>query len=214
VLASSTAKLLIGKELQIMPTQPQITALPRRRTVLAASIGAGIGAALALAQGTVFAQNDFDPSRPAPTPPPPPPSPKLTASTIDGESVTLDKYLGKAVLITFWATWCPTCRHEMPELRAFYKANRANGFEWLNISIDEKLEDILQWRNVLRATGTDSMSPVIWLKAPGTQHNFGRIRGTPTHIIVDRKGEEHLRFSGAFRKIGWDSLKQTLAARG
>lgn len=187
-------------------TSAPSNSLNKRRNFLAASIGA----ALVLSQATGLARAEADPSRPDA---PPPPTPKLVASTIDGERITLDKYVGKAVLITFWATWCPTCRQEMPELRAFYTANRARGYEWLNISVDEKLEDILQWRSVLRATGTDSMSPVIWLKAPGTQHNFGRIRGTPTHIVVNRKGEEHLRFAGAFRKLGWDSLKETIAAR-
>jgi thiol-disulfide isomerase/thioredoxin len=50
---------------------------------------------------------------------------------------TLADLRGKVVLVNFWATWCPYCRHEMPAMEAFYRENRARGFEIVAYSLDK-----------------------------------------------------------------------------
>jgi peroxiredoxin len=64
--------------------------------------------------------------------------PSFTARTIDGRSVRFpDDYRGKVVLLDFWATWCPACRAEMPNLVSAYAAYRERGVEFLGISLDK-----------------------------------------------------------------------------
>lgn len=68
---------------------------------------------------------------------------------IDGKTVKLSQYKGKAVLIDFWATWCGPCRAELPNLLEMYKIYHPKGFEVLSISLDYKdrtsLDDYRAW---------------------------------------------------------------------
>lgn len=47
-------------------------------------------------------------------------------SLLDGSTFSTKNYEGKKVVINFWASWCPTCRSEMPELQSFYEKNKDN----------------------------------------------------------------------------------------
>src|SRR4029079_6303779 len=59
-----------------------------------------------------------------------PNAPQLTLTDLNGRTVRLSDYHGKVVLINFWATWCPPCRAEMPDL---VKLQREHGKEGLQI---------------------------------------------------------------------------------
>ncbi|WP_193063844.1 peroxiredoxin family protein [Oceanobacillus oncorhynchi] len=48
-------------------------------------------------------------------------APYFELQTLAGETVKLSDYRGKKVMINFWATWCPPCRAEMPDMEAFYQ---------------------------------------------------------------------------------------------
>ncbi|SDZ93898.1 Peroxiredoxin [Thalassobacillus cyri] len=48
-------------------------------------------------------------------------APDFELKTLEGETVKLSDYRGKKVMINFWATWCPPCRAEMPDMQKFYE---------------------------------------------------------------------------------------------
>ncbi len=67
----------------------------------------------------------------------------LKYTAIDGTEVDLSKLRGKVVLIDFWATWCPPCREEVPNVVAAYQKYHDKGFEVVGVSLDQS-KDALQ----------------------------------------------------------------------
>jgi peroxiredoxin len=65
------------------------------------------------------------------------PAPAFTSEDINGNTVRLDAYRGKYVLIDFWATWCAPCIAELPRLQAAYRTYHDAGLEIIAISLDE-----------------------------------------------------------------------------
>jgi len=74
------------------------------------------------------------------------PAPDFQLQLLDGRPVALADLRGKAVLLDFWATWCPPCVLEIPELNAFYAEHRERGVELLAIAIDaDDAEELAAW---------------------------------------------------------------------
>jgi cytochrome c biogenesis protein CcmG, thiol:disulfide interchange protein DsbE len=58
--------------------------------------------------------------------------------TIDGRSIKLSAYQGKVVVLDFWATWCPPCQREVPQLVRLAKENQSRGLEVIGLHIDDQ----------------------------------------------------------------------------
>lgn len=67
-------------------------------------------------------------------------APDFTLPDLDGSQVALSDFRGEVVLINFWATWCPPCRVEMPEMEAVYRTHGDQGFEILGVDQREPRE--------------------------------------------------------------------------
>src|ERR1044071_3546795 len=67
------------------------------------------------------------------------------ATAIDGSEIDLAKLRGKVVLLDFWATRCPPCVTELPNVLVAYKKFHAQGFEIIGISSDENKEVLLRF---------------------------------------------------------------------
>ena len=61
----------------------------------------------------------------------------FTLDDLDGRPVKLSKWQGHPLIVDFWATWCPPCRKEIPELNAIYKKYRSKGLVVLGVSVDK-----------------------------------------------------------------------------
>ena len=106
----------------------------------------------------------------------------FTLSDLTGKQWTLQQLKGKVVLVNFWATWCPPCRKEMPDMDALYKRFKSQDFVVLAISDEDapKVKGFIDARPV--------SYPV--LLDPGRKVNdlFG-VEGIPKSFVFDRNGK-------------------------
>jgi peroxiredoxin/tetratricopeptide (TPR) repeat protein len=66
------------------------------------------------------------------------PAPAFSLRTIDGKSVSLDQFHGRTLVLNVWATWCPPCRQEMPELVKGYAQYSKQGVAFLGVDTTEE----------------------------------------------------------------------------
>ena len=106
----------------------------------------------------------------------------FTLSDLQGKSWHLADLKGKVVLVNFWATWCPPCRKEMPDLQALYDKYKDQGFVVLSIS-DEEVTKVAPFIAERKIT-----YPV--LLDPGRKVNEEFIvYGIPKSFVYDREGK-------------------------
>ena len=105
----------------------------------------------------------------------------FTLQDIQGNSWTRSSLKGKVVLVNFWATWCPPCRKEMPDLETLYQKYKDKGFVILAIS-DEDIKKVEPF-----ITQHKYSYPV--LLDPGRKINtLYQVDGIPKTFIYDRNG--------------------------
>lgn len=146
---------------------------------------------------SVLTYEAFQPAAPPPprnVPPPQAPEPrppqvrlaslanwKFTA--VDGTPVDLAQMRGKVVLIDFWATWCPYCRDEMPDLVAAYERFHPKGLEVIGVSLDQDKNALLSYTQ-----GNGMEWPEYF---DGGNNRIARpngITGIPTMWLIGRDG--------------------------
>ncbi len=69
-------------------------------------------------------------------------APDFELKDLDGTTIRLHDLRGKVVLLNFWATWCPTCRFEMPSMEALHKEFSSQGLAVLAVALRESAEDV------------------------------------------------------------------------
>ena len=70
------------------------------------------------------------------------PAADFTLATLDGGTASLQDYRGQVVLVNFWATWCPPCRADMPDMEQVYRERNDQGFAVLAVNVQEAKEPI------------------------------------------------------------------------
>lgn len=109
---------------------------------------------------------------------------------INGRSVQLDKYRGRVVLLNFWATWCPPCRAEIPELVALQKQY---GASLQVIGITHPPE---QKKNVRGLARRLKVNYPIVIGTRRTARAFGIGDILPATVVIDRAGKMREIISG------------------
>jgi thiol-disulfide isomerase/thioredoxin len=110
----------------------------------------------------------------------------LTFTAVDGSNFDLTDLRGKVVLLDFWATWCPPCVEEVPELVAVYDKFREQGFEIVGISLDENKAAFDQF------TAENKMTWPQFFDGKGWENELAKrfgIQSVPTMWLLDREGK-------------------------
>jgi len=111
-------------------------------------------------------------------------APNFTLTDLDGARKSLSDMRGKVVLLTFWATWCAPCRHEMSQIEALWEQYRNHGFTVLAVNVDRGnisgIRDFIRQRNL-------SFPSV--LDPDGTVRNTYGVRALPTTYLIGRDGK-------------------------
>jgi cytochrome c biogenesis protein CcmG/thiol:disulfide interchange protein DsbE len=109
-------------------------------------------------------------------------APDFTLDDLAGVKASLSDFRGRPVMINFWASWCPPCRAEMPDIVAAYGQHKDKGFVVLGINEGESVEYVRPFADDFKMT-----FPVL-LDKDGKVADLYRVRGLPTSFFVDRNG--------------------------
>lgn len=129
--------------------------------------------------------NPTDESIPA-EPVPGAPAPDFMLKTLDGNELNLSQFQGQPVMINFWASWCPPCRLEMPELVLAYEIHQPEGFTILaiNLTIQDSIPDVKAFVDEFNMT-----FPVLLDETGEVTMVLYRLRGLPTSVFIGRDGQ-------------------------
>ncbi len=119
-------------------------------------------------------------------------APDFKGKTTDGKEIRLSEYLGKVVLIDFWASWCPPCREEMPALIKFYRSHKDPKFELIAVNIDNEKNNMQQFLDKLFP---EPAFPIVVDDSQKIPSLFN-IEAMPTTIFIDKKGKIRFRHDG------------------
>ena len=125
-------------------------------------------------------------------------APEFRLKDIEGRSVSLSDFHGKVVILDFWATWCPPCRREIPDLISLQSQYKEQGLQIVGVALDEpdKVKEFAQYTgmNYPVLLGNDDVSAL-----------YGGISGIPTTFIIDRNGKIAERFVGFTERSVFES---------
>jgi len=119
-------------------------------------------------------------------------APNITFTTIEGKKISMTDLKGKVVLINFWATDCPGCIKEMPDLIKTYNTFKAKGFEIISVAMPYDPP-----AQVLNYTKQKALPfPVMHDGFSEVTEAFGGVNLTPTAFLFDKKGHRLQRTIG------------------
>lgn len=108
----------------------------------------------------------------------------FTLKDLKGKKVTLSELRGKIVLVNFWATWCPPCRKEMPDLDLIYTHFQSQGLVILSISDEDPFKV-----NSFLSGGGGSYHPPVLIDTGGKVGKAFHVDGIPKSFVFDREGK-------------------------
>jgi peroxiredoxin len=106
----------------------------------------------------------------------------FTLKDLHGKKVTLSELRGKIVMVNFWATWCPPCRREMPDLNTIYNYFKAQGLVILSITD----EDMFKVGPFIAQAGYTY--PILLDPGRKVGDQF-HVAGIPRSFVFDREGK-------------------------
>lgn len=126
-------------------------------------------------------------------------APDFTLVDLEGKLVTLSDYRGKTVFLNFWATWCPPCRAEMPEIEAIFQEYNGRDVVVIGIDLRESEDKVRQY---VRQGG---YSWTFVMDTTGQVSSNYRVTAIPTSFFLDGEGIIRAVNVGAMTKRAMES---------
>ena len=124
-------------------------------------------------------------------------SPKPISSLIFedflGNEVNLNNYHGKLIIINFWATWCAPCKEEMPSLDALYQDNNFKNL--IAFAVNMEQPNTIKTKKFFTDLNIKKLE--IFFDSNLNFVKKFKLRGVPTTILINKKGEEFARIVGS-----------------
>jgi peroxiredoxin len=143
-----------------------------------------------------------------PLPITPGPAPTWALTNLDGTVLHSSNLLGRVVVFNVWATWCPPCIKEIPDLQALHTAHQAQGLTVLGVSVDQegpaKVKDFVQRNSITY--------PVV-MSDEAVLQSFSALGPIPTTFIIDRQGQFVARYVGPLPREELERVTAPLLAK-
>ena len=132
-------------------------------------------------------------------------APDFTLTDLDGNQIRLSDLRGKVVFINFWATWCPPCRAEMPEIEAIHQEYKSKDVVVIGV-------DILESENVVRdLVEQGGYTWTFVIDTTGEMSSSYKVNAIPSSYFIDREGVIRAVNIGAMTKRAMEAkLRQTM----
>ena len=118
---------------------------------------------------------------------------------LNGNKVALSDYKGKKVYLNFWATWCPPCKAEMPDMEKLYQETKDTGLIMLAVNVGEDKKTVQDF-----ITSSGYNFPVL-LDVTGEVSQLYQVTGIPTSYFIDTEGYLD---DGATGSVSLEAMKE------
>lgn len=102
---------------------------------------------------------------------------------MQGHEQRLQDYRGKWVLVNFWATWCPPCLEEVPDLISLYEAHKKNDLVVIGVALDSTRESVVEF------TSKKKISYPVVFGDYDMAGQVGEVEALPTTYLYDPTGK-------------------------
>lgn len=139
----------------------------------------------------------------------PEPAPPILVNDLSGQPVSSAAFPGKVVLLSFWATWCPPCRLEIPELIEL-QTRYKDKLQIVGISMDDSdtAAEVQQVKDFAEKMGINY--PVV-MATPTLVKQYGGVPALPTTFVLNRDGRVVQKHTGLYSLDDFDNEVRSLA---
>lgn len=111
------------------------------------------------------------------------PAPDFTLPSLDGRTVKLSEFRGKAVVLNFWATWCPPCKEEMPWFADLQKRYGNDGLVVIGVAMDDSSP-----ASIAKFASQLGVNYPVLLGTDQVSDDYGDVQYLPTTFYIARDG--------------------------
>ena len=122
----------------------------------------------------------------------PKPISSLIFEDFSGNQINLNNYHGKLVIVNFWATWCTPCKKEMPSLDNLYKDGSFKNLQIFAVNVEQP--NTLKTKKFFSELNIQKLE--IFFDSYLNFVKEFKLRGVPTTVLINKKGEEFARIIG------------------
>jgi thiol-disulfide isomerase/thioredoxin len=135
-------------------------------------------------------------------------APAVSLKDAAGKRHQLSNYMGRVVLLDFWATWCTGCKLEIPWFVEFEKKYESEGLSAIGVAVDEE-----GWRTVKKYLAEHPITyPIVLGDFDVLEKRFGLPASLPVTLLIDRQGRIALTHPGVVERDKFEADIQALLA--